>query len=88
MSINSLSGKDELPPEPLTDYYEERKKIIFKKLTIARNEEYILSLVKKKQKKINELTPKYVKDGFFLSVPEKIYSFTLELKEKTSLIIV
>ena len=46
----SVSGKDELPPEPLTEYYEDRKKIIFKKLTISKNEEYILSLVKKKTK--------------------------------------
>ena len=80
-SVSSVSGKDELPPEPLTEYYEDRKKIIFKKLTISKNEEYILSLVKKKQKVINELTPKYVKDGFFLSVPEKIYQFCLSLKE-------
>ena len=78
---STQSGKDELPPEPLTEYYEDRKKIIFKKLTLAKNEEYILSLVKKKQKVINELTPKYVKDGFFLSVPEKIYQFCLSLKE-------
>ena len=51
-SVSSVSGKDELPPEPLTEYYEDRKKIIFKKLTISKTEEYILSLVKKKQKVI------------------------------------
>jgi len=78
------TGKDEIPPEPLTEFYEDRKKIIFKKLTIAKNEEYILSLVKKKQKKVNELTPNYVKDGFFLSVPEKIYGFSLDLKENVA----
>ena len=36
MRSNKNVGKNDLPPEPDSNYYEDRKKIIFKKLTLSK----------------------------------------------------
>ena len=81
--INQM-GKDDLPPEPLTEYYEDRKKIIFKKLTIAKNEKYILNLIKRSQSLINEKTTKCVEGGFFHTLPLNIFNLSVSFKENIS----
>ena len=74
-------GKDDLPPETLTQYYEDRKKIIFKKLTISKNEQYILSLVKTSQLKVNAKTIDSIKGGFFQSLPSNAFDLSVIFKE-------
>ena len=81
LSNTKLIGKDDLPPESVTEYYEDRKKIIFKKLTISKNEEYILSIVKKSQLKVNAKTIDSMKGGFFQSLPSNAYDLSVMFKE-------
>ena len=87
MSLSSISlasiqtGKDDLPPEPLTDYYEARKNIIFKKLTIAKNEEYILNILKKSQSIVNTKTKNCSTGGFFQTLASTIFNLSVCFKE-------
>ena len=81
LSNTKQIGKDDLPPESVTEYYEDRKKIIFKKLTISKNEEYILSIVKKSQLKVNAKTIDSMKGGFFQSLPSNAYDLSVMFKE-------
>ena len=87
MSSNQIikqKGKDELPEESKTQYYEVRKKIIFKKLTIENDEEYILGLVKKSQLKVNNKLKQCKRGGFFSIKQEDIYWLSVLFKENIS----
>ena len=87
MSSNQIikqKGKDELPEESKTQYYEVRKKIIFKKLTIENDEEYILGLVKKSQLKVNNKLKQCKGGGFFSIKQEDIYWLSVLFKENIS----
>ena len=87
MSSNQIikqKGKDELPEESKTQYYEDRKKIIFKKLTIENDEEYILGLVKKSQLKVNNKLKQCKRGGFFSIKQEDIYWLSVLFKENIS----
>ena len=87
MSSNQIikqKGKDELPEESTTQYYEDRKKIIFKKLTIENDEEYILGLVKKSQLKVNNKLKQCKGGGFFSIKQEDIYWLSVLFKENIS----
>ena len=89
MSFFSIStqeqlGKNDLPPESLSEYYEDRKKIIFNKLTITNNEQYILSLLKKSQQIVNQKTTDCLKGGFFQLLASNVYSLSVSYKENVS----
>ena len=73
--------KDDLPPESLSEYYEERKKIIFKKLDINTNEDILLKLLKKSQLIVNDKCDSCINGGFFKSLPSNVYSLSNALKE-------
>ena len=87
MSLSSISllsvqtRKDDLPPESLTEYHETRKKIIFKILTITKNEEYILNIIKKSQSIVNQRTYTCSTGGFFQTLPMHIFNLSISLKE-------
>ena len=75
----------DIKKEPLSSYYEDRKKIIFGKITITKDQYYISQFLLNSQKYINK---EYVKmssgSSFFMDVPQKVYSFALGLKENVS----
>ena len=73
--------KDDLPPESLSEYYEERKKILFKKLDINDNEDILLNFLKKSQLIVNEKSNKLIKGGFFQSHAKNIFDLSNSLKE-------
>ena len=73
--------KDDLPPESLSEYYEERKKILFKKLDINDNEDILLNFLKKSQLIVNDKSKKCIKGGFFQSLPSNIFNLSNSLKE-------
>ena len=87
MSLSSISllsvqtRKDDLPPESLTEYHETRKKIIFRVLTITKNEEYILNIIKKSQSIVNQRTYTCSTGGFFQTLPMHIFNLSISLKE-------
>ena len=83
MSYRSIkqTGKEEIPPESLTDYYEDRKKLILKKLTIAKDEKYILNIIKKSQIKANQAMISCLKGGFFNITTKTIFNLSVVLKE-------
>ena len=76
-----ISKKDELPPESLSDYYEERKKIIFEKQDINNKENALLNLLKKSQQIVNDRCSKCMKGGFFQSLPSNIFNLSNSVKE-------
>ena len=83
-SFNKNVGKNDLPPEPDSNYYEDRKKIIFKKLTISKNEDYLLSIIKKSQLVVCEKKKQYNKNNtnsFFTATPKNVYDLSVYLKE-------
>ena len=71
--------------EPLSSYYEDRKKIIFGKINIIKDHYYISQFLLNSQKYINK---EYIKmssgSTFFMDVPQKVYNFALGLKENIS----
>ena len=73
--------RDELPPESLSDYYEERKEIIFKKLSINNNEYTLLNFLKKSQIIVNKKYNDCQKGGFFKSTPLSYYNLSNSVKE-------
>ena len=73
--------KEELPEESLTEYYEDRKKIIFKKLTIEKEEKYILGILKKSQLKVNNKLKQCKRGGFFTIKQQDIYWLSMFFKE-------
>ena len=64
--------------ETLSDYYEQRKKIIFGELNINDNQQEILKLILLSQKKANDLIKGQT--GFFFS-PLQIHEWVIALKE-------
>jgi len=71
--------------EPLGNYYEDRKKILFGYIDINKEEFYISQFLLNSQKKLNN---EYIKittgSSFFYDVPKAIHKFTLCLKENIS----
>ena len=68
--------------EPLGNYYEDRKKILFGNIDIVRQEYYISQFLLKSQEKINsEYSKMSSGSSFFFDVPLKVYNFTLGMKE-------
>jgi hypothetical protein len=67
-----------LPPESLSKYYEERKKIIFYKKDVKSNENLYLNLLKQSQLVVNEKFSNCLK---FFTIPEDIYNLSVALKE-------
>ena len=73
--------RNDLSPEPLSNYYEERKEIIFSKKDVNINEDLYLNLLKKSQLIVNEKYSKILNGGFFSKIPKDIYNLSLALKE-------
>ena len=69
---------DRPAPESLSEYYEQRKKIIFGALNINDNQQEILKLILISQKKANDLIKGQT--GFFFS-PYQIHEWVIALKE-------
>ena len=71
--------------EPLGNYYENRKKILFGYIDINKEEFYISQFLLNSQKKLNN---EYIKittgSYFFYDVPKAIHKFTLCVKENIS----
>ena len=68
--------------EPLGNSYEDRKKIIFGKININDNEQYISQMLLNSQKKINaEYVQVTSNSSFFFDVPQKVYNLILSEKE-------
>jgi len=71
--------------EPLGNYYEDRKKILFGYIDINKEEFYISQFLLNSQKKLNN---EYIKittgSSFFYDVPKAIHKFTLCVKENIS----
>ena len=76
-----ISEKDELPSESLSDYYEERKNLLFEKIDINNNENKLLNFLKKSQLIVNEKTTKLMNGSFFLRHPKNIYNLLDSVKE-------
>ena len=78
----SKSPQIDIKKEPLGQYHEERKKIIFGKIDVYKEQYYLSQFLLNSQKKINT---EYVKmttgSSFFFDVPQKVYNFALGLKE-------
>jgi len=72
--------RNDLPPEPLSNYYEERKQIIFSKEDVNSNEDLYLNLVKQSQLIVRVKFLFCVDRGFFIK-NEEIYNLSLALKE-------
>ena len=80
-SSSPIIKKDDLPPESLSDYYEERKKIIFTKMSISNNESELLNFLKKSQLKVNDKYKKCKGSGFFQSTPGNVFDLSNYVKE-------
>ena len=75
---NSHSWVDEsLPDEPLGEFYETRKKIIFNKINIINNENEFAKLLTDSQSKMNKI----MKTSEIFSMPEEVYDMAIQLKE-------
>ena len=82
IGLNKKSWIDDKPaPESLSEYYEQRKKIIFGKINMEENENEILKLILLSQKNANHLIKGQA--GFFFS-PQQIHEWTIALKENIS----
>ena len=68
---------DRPAPESLTEFYEIRKKIIFKKIDIIHNENEFAKFILNSQTKAN----KTIKQEGLFFIPQDVYNWTLELKE-------
>ena len=81
----SKSPEIDLKKEPLGNYYQDRKKILFGNIDINKEEYYISQFLLKSQKKINsEHLKMSTGSSFFFDVPQKVYNFTLGMKENIS----
>ena len=76
----SRPARNDLPPEPLSKYYEERKKIIFRKKDVNINENFYLNLLKKSQLAVNEKCSQCIRGGFFGRLQD-IYNLSVVFKE-------
>ena len=73
--------QDTLLSDLESEYEEQRKKIIFKKLNIYDHEEAIFQFLKQSQLKVNEKSKICINSGFFLSSAKTIYYLSISLKE-------
>ena len=82
----SKSPNIDLSKEPLGEYYESRKKIIFGNINIIKDEYFISQFLLNSQKKLNNEYNKMTssKSAFFFDVPHKIYPLCLTIKENIS----
>ena len=76
----SRAARNDLPPEPLSKYYEERKKIIFSKKDVISNENLYLNLLKKSQLVVNDKCSQCIRGGFFGRLQD-IYNLSVVFKE-------
>jgi len=76
----SRAARNDLPPEPLSKYYEERKKIIFSKKDVNSNENLYLNLLKKSQLAVNDKCSQCIRGGFFGRLQD-IYNLSVVFKE-------
>ena len=77
-----VKSKDvDIRDEPLGNYYDERKKIIFGKINILEDKSFISQLILKSQKKVNDEYIQITSGAFFFDVPQKAYIFCLNVKE-------
>ena len=85
-SNSSLSKTQDIviKPEPLGEYYESRKKLIFGKVNILEEQSFLSQFLLKSQKKINKEHNQLIKRAFFFDVPQKVYDFCLNVKENIS----
>ena len=85
-SNSSLSKTQDIvvKPEPLGEYYESRKKLIFGKVNILEEQSFLSQFLLKSQKKINKEHNQLIKHSFFFDVPQKVYDFCLDVKENIS----
>ena len=79
-AVQSNNKRNELPPEPLSKYYGERKKLIFRKKDANNNENLYFNLLKKSQLNVNEKCAQCIKGGFFGKLA-LIYNLSVALKE-------
>ena len=78
----SKSPEIDLKKEPLGNYYKDRKKILFGNIDINKEKYYISQFLLDSQNKINNEHLKISKNSsFFFDVPQKVYNFTLGMKE-------
>ena len=78
---NSHSWIEEHPPEePLGEFYEIRKKIIFNKINVINNEKEFAKLLTDSQSQTNDIIKS---DGVFPK-SEELYNITIKLKENIS----
>ena len=84
-SASNSIRKDDLPPESLSKFYEERKKIIFNKMDINKNEYYLLDFLKRSQIIVNDKCKSCVKGVFFQDLPSNIFNLSNSLKENISI---
>ena len=80
LNQNRVNGRNDLPPEPLSKYYEERKKIIFRKKDVNSYENLYLNLLKKSQLMVNNKCSQCINGGFFGKLQD-IYNLSVVLKE-------
>jgi pentatricopeptide repeat protein len=66
--------------EPISEYYQSRINILFRKIDINKNELKIYSILKKSQEIVNERAEKCFKGGFFESL-HSIYILSVKVKE-------
>ena len=85
-SNSSLSKTQDIvvKPEPLGEYYESRKKLIFGKVNILEEQSFLSQFLLKSQKKINKEHNQLITRAFFFDVPQKVYDFCLDVKENIS----
>ena len=85
-SNSSLSKTQDIvvKPEPLGEYYESRKKLIFGKVNILEEQSFLSQFLLKSQKKINKEHNQLITRAFFFDVPQKVYDFCLNVKENIS----
>ena len=74
----------QIKPEPLGEYYEIRKKLIFGKVNILENECFVSQFLLKSKKKINNNYIQIITRAFFLDRPASVYNFCLNVKENIS----
>ena len=73
-------NEEPLPPEPLGEFYEVRKQIIFNKINIINNENIFAKLLTDSQCKSNNI----IKSGNVFTTPKDMYDWAIELKENIS----
>ena len=74
-----MRSSSDIKEETFEKYYERRKNIIFGKIDVNRNQNYISRFLLDSQKSINAEFSKVT--SFFFDIPQTVYKITLNLKE-------